>query len=581
MRRATIANALASVLLAVAVAVPAQDTGASLWYGSFDDDAEFFAAVAARDDDSSKEWTAAQYIRRRLAALGLRPRLQSLSEPFGESRSAIVEAEIAGLQADTLLIAVPLMLSGTGPEASEDAADAAAAPGNGATLALMLGFAHFLANSDEPPPISVRFLFLGGERGDPDLGYPFGSRTFLQEYLANAPTAVLYFDLAGQPDIVELHTGGDRVVAPPWLLRHVVDALRGAGHPVRIPATHANHLVRLGLAEEPHLAPFFRAGHPALRVAGHGAGPGDDGGGDGDLWLARMAQFLSLLTAEFADGIPATWDRNYLLLGGSMRPFIVTEQDYILIMVLAIAAVIFYAFAASTQIRYAVTTLTQYAWRIPPMAAVAVAALGIGSAALALLPRVGANPTLWQQAPVLFLALKLGLAALIATFLHYMIGSRWFTKDRREPIASFYLSAAALLLLVLVGAASAVNVALAYPFLWALLCVLLANLARNRWHSLVWIVLAPIWIIRVVASLFLQPAYSFVSLVLFAPLTIDLMAGALLLPLVLLGRATLVNLVGYRNVRTAYRRQIWWRLGMALLLALIGVGSAVALSIGT
>ena len=560
--------AVASLLLALAVAPQAQNASAPRWYGAFEEDAAFFTTLAARDDESTGESTAAQYIRRRLASYGLRPRLHSLNEPFGESRSAIVEAGVTGQRADTLLIAVPLAR----PAPHTD----------GPTLALMLGFAHFLAQAAEPPPVTVRFLFLGGERGDPDLGYPFGSRSFLQEYLANAPTAVLYFDVVGQPDVLELHTGGDRAVAPPWLIRSVVSALRGAGHPVRIPATHANHLVRLGLAEEPRLAPFFRAGHPALRVSSHGPAHQDAAGDgvDSDLWLARMAQFLSLLTAEFDDGIPETWDRNYLLLGGTTAPFIVAEQDYVLIVVFAIAVVMFYAFAASTRLRYAVATLRRYAWRIPPMVAVSVAALGTGSAALALLPKAGGNPTLWHRSPVLFLALKLGLAALIATFAHYTVGSRWFAHDRREPIASFYLATAALMLLILVAVAAAVNVALAYPFVWALLCVLLANLARNRWLSLLWIVLAPVWIVRLLASLFLQPAYAFVALALFAPLAVDLMASALLLPLVLLGRGTLVSFVGYRNVGTAYRRQLWRRLSMALLLALIGVGSAVALSLG-
>lgn len=573
MRRATTAIAAASCLLAVAVIIPAQDAGASRWYAAFEEDAAFFSALAAREDDSAREWNAAQYIRRRLGTLGLRPRLHSLSEPFGESRSAIVEAAVAGRRADTLLIAVPLAHSAA-PE-SEPHTD-------GSTLALMLGFAHFLANSGAPPPISIRFLFLGGERGDPGLGYPFGSRTFLQEYLASAPTAVLYFDLVGLPDVVELHTGGDRVVAPPWLFRRVVNALQGAGHQVSIPATHANHLVRLGLAEEPRLAPFFRAGHPALRVSGHGVrhGPSGQGGSDADLWLAPMAQFLALLTAEFDDGIPATWDRNYLLLGGTAAPFIVAEQDYVLMLVFAIAAVIFYAFATSTQLRHTVATLRQYAWRIPVMMAVTVAALAVGSAAVALLPRVGGDPALWHQSPVLFLVLKLGLAALIATFIHYTIGIRWFAKNPMDEVASFFLAVAAMMLLMLVALAAVMNVALAYPFVWALLCVVLASLVRNRWHSALWIVLAPVWIVRLVASLYLQPAYSFVALTLFAPLTVDLVAAALLLPLVLLGRAMLASFSGDRSVRPAYRRQLWWRLTMALLLAVVGVGSAVALSLG-
>ena len=571
MRRATRAIAAASLLLALAAPSQAQDADASRWYGSFNEDVEFFSDLAARGDESTMEWAAAQHIRRRLARSGLRPLTHALPEPLGESRSANVEVAVAGHRADTLLIVVPLALADA-PDAEPRA--------DGPTLALILGFAEFLAQAADRPPISVRFLFLGGERGDPDHGYPFGSRSFLQGYLSNAPTAVLYFDLAGRPDSVALHTGGDRVVAPPWLVRGVLSALQEAGQPVRIPAAHANDLVRLGLAEEPRLAPFYRAGHPALRLSGHPDAAGATGAGaDPDLWLARMAQFLSLLTAAYEDGIPAAWDRNYLMLGGTTAPLIVSEQDYVVLVVLAIAAVIFYAFAASTQLRYATRTLWQYGWRIPLMVAVAIAALGAGSAALGLLPRAAGNPLLWREAPVLFLALKLGLAALIAALAHYAIGYRWLMQERRAPIAGFYLAAAAVMLLVVVAAAAAVNVALAYPFVWALLCVLLANLARNRWHSLLWIVLAPVWIVRLVASLYLQPAHSFVALTLFAPLPVDLVVAALLLPLVLLGRATLVSFVGYRNVNTAYRRQLWRRLGMALLVALIGVGSAVALSL--
>lgn len=574
MRRATRAIAAAGLLLAWTAASQAQDADTLRWYGSFQEDVEFFSDLAARGEESTMEWVAAQHIRRRLALSGLRPRLHALTGPFGESRSAIVEVAVAGRRDDTLLIAVPLALADT---------PGAAPLTDGPALALILGFAQFLAQGPDRPPISVRFLFLGGERGDPDHGYPFGSRSFLQDYLTNAPTAVLYFDLIGRPDRVQLHTGGDRVVAPPWLVRGVLSALQGAGQPVRIPAAHANDLVRLGLAEEPRLAPFFRAGHPALRLSGHAdaAGAAGAAGADPDLWLARMAQFLVLLTAAYEDGIPDAWDRNYLLLGGTTSPLIVAEQDYVVLVVLAIAAVIFYAFAASTQLRYATRTLWQYGWRIPLMAAVAVAALGAGSAALGLLPRAARNPLLWHEAPVLFLALKLGLAALVATLAHYTIGRRWLEQDRRAPIASFYLAAAAVMLLAVVAAAAAVNVALAYPFVWALLCVLLANLARNRWHSLLWIVLAPVWIVRLVVSLYLQPVLSFVALTLFAPLSVDLVAAALLLPLVLLGRATLVSFFGYRNVDTGYRRQLWRRLGMALLVALIGVGSAVALSLGT
>ncbi len=565
------------MLLASAATPRAQSGDSAKWYASFAADAAYFTALQSPDREATIELDAATYAYRRLATSGLRPRLQLMTESHvGGPGSAIVEATVPGTQPDSLLIAVPLAL----PTArrSDMTADEHA---DGAVLALLLGFAQMLANAPQPPPVTVRFLFLGAERGDPDLGYPFGSRRFLQDFLASAPTAVLYVDLAGVPDVVELRTGGDAVVAPPWLIRRVTAAFHAAGQPVRVPPSHAHHLVRLGLQRDPSLAPFHRAGHPALRLTNHTTTRGEAAPhtASADLRLARMAQFLTLLVAEFGSGIPDTWDRNYLLLGGPASLHIMPEFEYVALVVVAIALVIAYAFAAARQLRYAAQTLWQNVSRIPPMAAVAVTALAAGSAGLAVLARPRESPALWQQAPLLFLTLKLGIAALVATLARYVVVSR-SRPARREPIAGFYLAAAALLLLLLVGLAAAVNVALAYPFLWALLCVLLANLARNRWIKLIWIVLAPVWIVRIVGSLFLLPApLPVVALLLFAPLSIDLVASAVLLPLFLVARGGVVSFAGYRRVGPLYRQQLWSGLAIAMLVALLGVGSAVALSL--
>ena len=576
MRGAITALTAVGMLLAL-VAIPrAQSSDSAAWYASFAEDAAYFAALRSPDREATIELDAATYVYRRLTTSGLRPRLQLMTDTQVDGTdSAIVEATVPGTRPDSLLIAVPLALPTAAP--SDVTADEHA---DGAALALVLGFAHVLANAPQPPPVSVRFLFLGAERGDPDLGYPYGSRRFLQGFLAGTPTAVLYVDLAGLPEIVALRTGGDAAVAPPWLISRVSAALHTAGQPVRVPSAHAHHLIRLGLQREPALTPFYRAGHPALLLTSHTEAPGETvpAGTSADLRLARMARFLNGLLVEFGNGIPETWDRNYLLLGGTGSLLIMPEYEYVALVVVAIALVIGYAFAASRQLRYAAATLRQNVWRIVPMAAVAVGSLAAGSAGIALLAGVQESPVRWEQAPLLFLTLKLGLASLIATLAHYVAWSR-FGGARREPIASFYVAGAALVLTGLVALAAAVNVALAYPFLWALLCVLLANLSRRRWSQLIWIIVAPVWIVRIVASPFLQPDLPFVALALFAPLSVDLLAGAVLLPLFLLARAVAVSLASYPPVRPAYRQQLRLRLATAVLVALLGVGGAVAVSL--
>ena len=576
MRGAITALTAVGMLLAL-VATPRAQSGDSVeWHAAFAEDAAYFTALRSPDRQATIELDAATYVYRRLAASGLRPRLQLMTDtPVGGTDSAIVEATVPGVRPDSLLIAVPLALPAAAPSEATDDEHA-----DGTALALVLGFARLLASAPQPPPLSVRFLFLGAERGDPDLGYPFGSRRFLQGFPASTSTAVLYVDLAGLPEVLELRTGGDAVVAPPWLISRVSAALHTAGQPVRMPPAHAHFLVRLGLQREPALAPFYRAGHPALLLTSHKEAQGEPvgTGTSPDLWLARMARFLALLLAEFGSGTPETWDRNYLLLGGTASLLIMPEYEYVALVVAAIALVIGYAFAASRQLRHAAATLRQNAWRIVPMAAVAAGSLAAGSAGIALLVSVQESPVLWEQSPLLFLTLKLGFAALVATLARYVVSSR-SGGARREPIAGFYVAGAALLLTGLVALAAAVHVALAYPFLWALLCVLLANLARNRWIQLLWIILAPVWIIRIAGGLFLQPDLPFVALALFAPLSIDLLAGAVLLPLFLLARGVAVSFARYRPVRPVYRQQLRLRLAAAVLVALLGVGSAVAVSL--
>ena len=568
--------AVVCTLLALAPALGAQrapDSGdAAQWRAAFEQDLTYFALLGPRSEGSAAELTAADRVHRRLAEVGLRPRLRSLAEAgYSPSLSSLVEVIVPGTRPDSLLVAVPLLPSPTHSHLT------AVEPGaDGVALALALSFARSLATAPEPPPITVHFLFLGGEHGDPDLGYPLGSRLFLQEFQSSAPTAALYLDLAGVPSRLAAYAGGAGIESPPWLIETVAAALHGAGQPLQLPRAHATHLVRLGLARDSLLAPFHLAGHPALRLAGQ---YDPLSAADRDRWLDRMPDFFALLLAAFADGIPDTWDRHYLLFDGPRSPLIIPEPEYVMAMIVALALVVSYGFAMSYRLRTYLAPLWQDLWRVPLMTALTYGALSAGTAAISLLPKLRSMPILWHQAPILFLALKLTVALLLVTVVRYLTGRSWFPRPRREPNARFYGAAATVILLPIIGAVAVVNVALAYSLLWALLCALLASVSQNRWATLIWVGLAPVWMIRAVIGLFVLPSLPFVELVLFAPPDVDLIATAIALPFVLLVRGGVISFVGSRRLRPVHRRRIWLHVTTAALVIVVAAGSALVMRI--
>ena len=585
MRGAITAPAVAAPVLAGALLVLTQALGAqqapqaegAAWRAAFDADVAFLSALGPYSEGSAAELSAADYVRGRLTAAGLTPRLRALADAgFVHSLAANVEVTIPGSRPDSLVVAVPLAAPPPDP-AAPGAWRRQVEPGAaGIAPALALGFARGLARAPQPPPITVRFLFLGAEHGPAERGYPLGSRLFLQEFQAGAPVAVLYLDLRGVPSHLVPYAGGAGIESPPWLFDRVVTALRDAGQPLRLARTNTIHLVRLGLAQRSRLAPFHEAGYPALRLAGRYR-PFDSA--QHDLWPEAMQEFLELLLASFAEGVPATWDRHYLLFNRRGSPLIITEPAYLIAVIVTLALAVIYAFAVSSRLRFLLAPLWRDIWRLPLLAAATFAALAIGTAAIRVLPIVRGMPTLWHQSPLLFMTLKLAVALLAASMVRHLTGLRGVPRPRRQPVARFYWAAAIVLLLALVGAAAAVNVALAFPLLWATLCALLAFTSRNPWIRLGWIVPAPLWIVAAAGGLLALPALPFAELVLFASPADDLLVAAVVLPFALLAHCGVAAFDGARRMRPVYRRRFALHPGTAVLAVLIAAGSVHALTI--
>ena len=563
------AVAVVCILLALTQALPAQSqrSADAAWHAAFDRDVEYLSALTPPAPGSTAELHAAEYIQRRLTAMGLSPQLRFLNDPL----SATVEAVVPGALPDSLLVAVPLAPPAPAP------GDSIAVwrwlvepPVSGIAPAVALGFARSLAGAPQPPPITVRFLFLGAEHGAVEQGYPAGSRRFLQDFQAGAPVAVLYLDLRGIPSHLVPYAGGAGIESPPWLYDRVVTALQAAGNPLRLTRANTIHLVRLGLTPRSLLAPFHQAGLPGLQLAGQYR-PLDDS--ESLLWPDRMQEFLALLMASFAAGVPDDWDRHYLLFSRPRSPLIVTEPDYVLALILVLGLAITYLFAVSSRLRFFLAPLWRELWRIPLLAAATFAAISTGTAAVRLLPALRGTPTLWHEAPLLFVALKVAVALLTAALLRYVAAARWFPQPRQQPVARFDWAAAVVLLFALCAGAAVSNIALAFPLVWALLCALLATTSDNPWIRLLWIVPAPLWIAAPARGLLTLPALPFVELLLFASPGVDLLATVAVLPFWLLWRGAVAGLRRSGRKRPSYGPRIalhTWTATLAVLVVAAG-----------
>ena len=570
------AAAVVCVLLVLTQTLAAQQSPRSAdaaWHAAFERDVEYLSALTPRAEGSTAELHAAEYIQRRLSAMGLSPQLRFLSDPL----SATVEAVVPGALPDSLLVAVPLTPPAPAPGDSIAVWRWLVEPTvSGIAPAVALGFARRLAGTSQPPPITVRFLFLGAEHGAAEQGYPVGSRRFLQEFQVAAPVAVLYLDLRGIPSHLVPYAGGAGIESPPWLYGRVVTALQAAGNPLRLTRANTIHLVRLGLTPRSLLAPFHQAGLPGLLLAGQYQ-PLDDS--ESLLWPDRMHEFLALLLASFADGVPDDWGRHYLLFNRPRPPLIVTEPDYMLALILVLGLAITYLFAVSSRLRFFLAPLWRDLWRIPLLAAATFTAISAGTVAVRLLPVLRGTPTLWHEAPLLFVALKVAVALLTAALLRYVAAARWLPQPRRQPVARFDWAAAAVLLFALSAGAAVLNIALAFPLVWALLCALLATTSDNPWIRLLWILPAPLWIVAPARGLLTLPALPFVELLLFASPGVDLLATAVVLPFWLLWRGAARGLRRSRRRRPSQGRRGALHAWTAILAVLVVAAGAHGLTL--
>jgi hypothetical protein len=367
---------------------------------------------------------------------------------------------------------------------------------------------------DHGTPVSLTFLFTGAERGT-GTAAGLGSRTFLQDFYPTGPAAVLYFDADPSDNGLRLTTESGIFPSPLWMVQGLSEAFERQGLEPRFSGSSPS-LFRLDLPERKNLLdPWFQRSIPGVWVA---SGPGGTG----------MVRALEAFTAALGQGVPARWDRHYLVFDlGSGKVF--WDQMTYLEVFLGASAFLLFGYAALGRRRGSLRVLGTALWQIPVLLAVLFLALEASTRGVSWILALRGTPDLWKSAPAM-----VGLFKLLTTFTLYLLVLLPF---RRSPLVrdpDFYGQAALLWFGVLVMVAAAIELSFSFYFLWALVWAAVLVVAPWRPVKLAALVAGPLWMFKAAWDILgPQPDLTLARSVLVTPLGGNVLLAILLFPFLL------------------------------------------------
>ena len=467
-------------------------------------DAAAFPEYLRVFDAGSEEGAILDYAKAEILRLGGAAEERDFSEySGGHSFSRILESRIEGDIPDTLIIAAPLGIGDRGFNA-----------------ALILSL---LADClRKPPPVSLHFLFLGGDAGEES---PLGSRLFLQEYFPESPAAVLYFNLGGLPERIIFQTGTRRIVTPSWILRRISRAAVNADMEFRILGSR-NQNFRLGVAAAQSSAgEYLKAGYPTVALEGEGEPQAGQAAG----WGGEFSVFFRNFLLENSAGFPEEWDQHYLFFRAGSRQFFVEEPEIVLLLLTVLGASFAYALIFRRyMIRY-IRTFYRNLWNLPLIWFITALFLLTGTLFVQGLSMLRGTPGLWTHHPFLFFLLKTGSAAFLTALS--------FHNLRRLPISkngSFYSAAAIFFFFINVLLFSFINLSYSYYFLFAYITAVAFSIFKNRLIKFLLILAAPLWLYILTYETFALPEMELADILINSPVKGNLLLSFMFLPFFLM-----------------------------------------------
>jgi hypothetical protein len=139
------------------------------------------------------------------------------------------------------------------------------------------------------------------------------------------------------------------------------------------------------------------------------------------------------------------------------------------------------------------------------------------------------NQELWKDQILLFTIFKFSFFGLFWMLITPLRRRLPYTRNKK-----FYSSSALLFLFLDMIILSIFNISFSYYFLWAYFFILLFILFRNRFLKLLFLILAPLWLVIVSIDLFINSELEFFRIVLLSRYYGNLLLSVFLLPFILL-----------------------------------------------
>lgn len=482
---------------------------------------KFFSEQYPRTEGSQGEKRSVAYIKDHLRTLGIPYSQEDFHELEGtHSFSSSLEVDIKGILPDALVIVVPL----DHPQEAKPNEDGSI------NLALALGMIEALHRASLP--ISLKFLFLGGEFGSGP-GYPIGTKQFLANFYPDYPVAVLYLNFRYVPVRANLTAGGRRIIAPYWLINRCSAAMDKAGF-FYLLRGNETQVFRLGLiTKAPPINPYLQAGYPAIELSSL---PGRLPRSDYTKWVSSFVGSINNLIDASRPGFPTNWDRHYLFFQARSFSFILTERNYVLLVVLFLGLLVIYPVVFRERFMRYLRTIARNVLSVPLLLVLVFAFLLLGTLLVEAISVIRNYPTIWEQAPFLFFVCKIAAALFLFALLYRFLKNLPFSRNGR-----FYSAGAILLLLVDSIVLGLLNFSLAYYFVWALIWSVLFSVVRWRWLKLAFLAISTGWLIKATVDIFTLPALDVVHAILLSRIKGNIILALIILPfLFMLIRADLL-----------------------------------------
>ncbi len=471
---------------------------------------DFFSKQYPRTEGSVGERRSIAYIEHSLSALGVGYSLQNFHElEATHSFSSSIEVNLHGKSPDTLLVIVPL----DHPQGASKSDDGSI------NLALALGLIETLHG--ESLPISLKVLFLGGEFGSGP-SYPIGTKQFLSNFYPDYPVAALYLDFGYIPDRTNITGGGRRIIAPYWLINRCSSAMDKAGL-FYLLRGNENQIFRLGLiANPPQINPYLQAGYPALELSSL---PGHLPRDQYARWIGTFLSYMQDFIAASSAGFPTNWDRHYLFFQARFFSFILTEREYVVLVILILALLLAYPiFFRDRFLRY-LRTIGRNLLSIPLLLALVFLFLLLGTLLVEGIFLIRNFPTIWMNKPLLFFSCKIAAALFLFALLYRFLKNLPFSRNGR-----FYSAGSILLLLIDSIVLGLLDFSLAYYFVWALIWAVLFSIVRWRWFKIAFILIATGWLVKALVDVFTLPALDVVRAILLSRVKGNIIIALIILP---------------------------------------------------